>query len=177
MYILTIEIVSEALYCVIFGQSCTFSFCIMPHRKMWIKRLCVCVCSRLSHDLITLNTHTHSRFMALFPGPPGWAGARRELLDFMVQGEINRGRHTDHPAGRHSSGTSQCPPAPSTHIFCGPDALPAAQPTVSKHWRQNVITLKGTWKCHWILSICLCHIGISLKWLCILMPIVVRIIH
>jgi len=50
-----------------------------------------------------------------FHGPffldhPGWASARRELLDFMVQGEINRGRHTDHPAGRHSIRTNQCPP-------------------------------------------------------------------
>jgi len=47
------------------------------------------------------NRHNHNRFMALFPGPPGRAGDRRELLDFMVQGKINRGRHTDHPAGRH----------------------------------------------------------------------------
>ena len=29
----------------------------------------------------------------LFPGPPGSAGARIELLDFMVQGMIDRGRH------------------------------------------------------------------------------------
>ena len=43
----------------------------------------------------------HNRFTALFLGPPGWAGARRELLDFMVQGKINRGRHTAHQAGRH----------------------------------------------------------------------------
>ena len=50
----------------------------------------------------------HNRFTALFPGPPGWAGARTELLDFMVQGKINRGRHTDHPAGRHSIRTNQC---------------------------------------------------------------------
>jgi len=49
-----------------------------------------------------LNTHTHNCFTALFLGPPGWTGARRELLDFMVQGEINRGRHTNHPAGCHS---------------------------------------------------------------------------
>ena len=27
-------------------------------------------------------------FKALFSGPLGWAGARRELLDFMVQGKI-----------------------------------------------------------------------------------------
>ena len=34
-------------------------------------------------------------FYGPFPGPPGWAGARRELLEFMVQGKINRGRHSD----------------------------------------------------------------------------------
>ena len=56
----------------------------------------------------------HNRFTALFPGPPGWAGARRELLDFVVQGKINRGRHTDHPAGCHSIWTKQCPPPPSS---------------------------------------------------------------
>ena len=69
--------------------------------------------------LLAVQYHTHhrNRFTALFPGPPGWAGARRELLDFMVQGEINRGRHTDHPAGRHSIRTNQCPPPPSPHYF------------------------------------------------------------
>ena len=82
-----------------------------------------------------LTTPHHSRFTALFPGPRRWAGARRELLDFMVQGTINRGRHTDHPAGRHSIRTNQCPPPPSP-IFYRPDALPAAQPIVPKHWRQ-----------------------------------------
>jgi len=66
-----------------------------------------------------LYHHHHNRFTALFPGPPRWAGARRELLDFMVQGKINRGRHTDHPAGRHSIQTNQCPPPPSPHFFTG----------------------------------------------------------
>jgi len=63
--------------------------------------------------------HHHNRFTALFPGPPGWASARRELLDFMVQGKINRGRHTDHPAGHHSIRTNQCPPPPSPIFFTG----------------------------------------------------------
>jgi len=63
--------------------------------------------------------HHHNRFTAFFPGPPGWAGARRELLDFMVQRKIYRGRHTDHPAGRHSIRTNQCPPPPSPHFFTG----------------------------------------------------------
>jgi len=57
----------------------------------------------------------HNRFTALFPGQPGWADTRRELLDFMVQGKINRGRHTDHPAGCHSIWTNQCPPPSSPH--------------------------------------------------------------
>jgi len=48
-------------------------------------------------NILRSNNHAtphHNRFTALLPGPPGWASARRELLDFMVQGKINRGRHT-----------------------------------------------------------------------------------
>ena len=82
--------------------------------------------------LVVLENH-HNRFTALFPGPPGWADARRELLDFMVQGKINNGRHTDHLDGHHSISTKQCPPPPSP-IFYRPDALPTTQPTVLKHW-------------------------------------------
>jgi len=56
------------------------------------------------------NTTTPQPFYGpFFPGPPAWAGDRRELLDFTVQGRINRGRHTDYPAGRHSIRTNQCP--------------------------------------------------------------------
>jgi len=54
----------------------------------------------------------------------------------MVQGKINRGRHTDHrldatPSGLTSSHLHHPP------IFYRPDALPAAQPTASKHWRRQ----------------------------------------
>ena len=63
--------------------------------------------------------HNHNHFTAPFPGPPGWAGAKRELLDLMAQGKINRGRHTDHPAGRHSMRTNQCPPPPFPIFFTG----------------------------------------------------------
>jgi len=86
--------------------------------------------------LIKLDAHTQP-FYGPFLGQSGWAGARRELLDFMVQGEINRGRHTDHPAGRHPIQTNQCPPSPSPHVFLQAGCLSAAQPTMSKHWRQQ----------------------------------------
>jgi len=80
----------------------------------------------MANDGHTLYNH-HNRFTALFPGTPG---ARRELLDFMVQGKINRGRHTDHPAGRHSIRTNQCPPAPSSPYFLQA-RCPSCRPTNS----------------------------------------------
>ena len=70
-----------------------------------------------------------TRFTALFPGPPEWAGVRRELLDFLVQGEINRGRHTDHPDGHHSVRTNQCPPPPSPPFLQA--GCPSCRPTNS----------------------------------------------
>jgi len=77
-------------------------------------------------SFITLH---HNRLMTLFPGPPGWACARRELLDFIVQGEINRGRHTDHPAGATPSGLT------SAHLHHPPYFLqtgcPSCRPTNS----------------------------------------------
>jgi len=66
----------------------------------------------------TVHTHTHNHFRALFLGPPGWAGARRELLDFMVHAKINGGRHTDHLSCRHSIQTNQCLPPPSPIRKC-----------------------------------------------------------
>ena len=41
------------------------------------------------------TTSTTTVLQPFFLGLPRWSGARRELLDFMVQGKINRGRHTD----------------------------------------------------------------------------------
>jgi len=100
------------------------------------------------HAVVHKSTTITTILWPFFPGPPGWVGARRELMDFMVQGEINRGRHTDHPAGRHSIRTNQCPPPLSPHIFYRPDALPAAQPTVSKHWSQLALVVhKSREKC------------------------------
>ena len=107
------------------------------HTYMWWKGYRNKTSNKYSYYL---SLNYHKRFTALFPGPPGWVSARRELMDFMVQGKINRGRHTDHPDGRHSIRTNQCPLPPSP-IFYRPDALPATQPTVLKHWRQHTSVL------------------------------------
>jgi len=73
--------------------------------------------TKYDSQLHLIKFNHHNRFTAFFPGPPGWAGARRELLDLMVQGKINRGKHIDHPAGCHSIRTNQCPPLPSSPYF------------------------------------------------------------
>jgi len=77
---------------------------------------------------VSVSDH-HNHFMALFPGPPRWGGARRELVEFMVPGKINRGRHADHPALRHSIPTNQWPPPTIPPFFTGrmPFLLPNQQ--------------------------------------------------
>jgi len=94
------------------------------------------VLSKIFEILLKISTTTTQQlFYGPFLGPPGWAGARRELLDFMVQGKINRFRHTDHPAMHHSIRTNQCPMPISIIPTFLQVALPATQPMVSKHWR------------------------------------------
>jgi len=110
----------------------------MRHMIRFLSRLVsnLCILSEqnstlhFSQPMFWLSTTPphHNRFTILFPGAPGWAGARRELLDFMVQGKINRGRHTDHPAGCHSIRTNQCPPPPSPHILLRA-GCPSCRPT------------------------------------------------
>ena len=78
--------------------------------------------------VLYIHHHNHDRFTALFPEPLGWAGARRELLDFMVQGKINRGRHTNHPTGRYSIRTNRCPPPSLCFLQAG---CPSCHPTNS----------------------------------------------
>ena len=56
-------------------------------------------------------------FYGPFSGTTRVSRYQKRTLDFMVQGKINRGIHTDHPAGRHSIRTNQCQPAPSTHFL------------------------------------------------------------
>jgi len=71
----------------------------------------------------TTTTTVLQPFFRDHPGEP------EKLLDFIVHGKINRGRHTDHLVGCHSIRTNQCPPPPSLiflHAGC-----PSCRPTNS----------------------------------------------
>jgi len=86
------------------------------------------------------NTHTHTRLVALCSELPGWAGTRKVkpiwILLILLSGSSNswaickstpRSRQIAMPAPYHSR-------------LYRLDALPAAQPTASKHWRPAIYT-------------------------------------
>ena len=74
--------------------------------------------------------HTTTVLRPFFRDYPGEPVPVEKLLDFMVQGNINRGRHTDHLAGHHSIRTNQCPPQPCPHFF-SQARCPSCRPTNS----------------------------------------------
>jgi len=92
-----------------------------------------------THALTQARTHTHNRLTALFPGLPGWAGTRKVkpiwilLKQETVSGSgISWAICKSAPCSRLTT-----TPAPHHSVFYRPDALPAAQPTASKNWRQS----------------------------------------
>jgi len=109
------------------GQSVTFLVWIMAFGFQ-----CFDAVGWMTRRAFTITT-TPQPFYGPFSGTTWVSWCRKRTSGFYGAREIKRGRHTDHPAGRHSVRTNQCPPPPSPDIFYGPDALPAAQPTVSKH--------------------------------------------
>ena len=77
------------------------------------------------------HTHTHT----LCPGLPGWAGTRKvKLIWILLNQEIVSGSGISWAICKSAPRSRQITmPAPHRSVFYRPDALPAAQPTVSKH--------------------------------------------
>jgi len=94
------------------------------------------------------DTHTHP-FNGPFPGLPRWAGTRKVrsiwiLLPKVKSVWILQKQVTVSDSGISWAICKSAPrsrqittPAPGHSVFYRPDALPAAQPTVSKHWRDE----------------------------------------
>ena len=90
-----------------------------------------------------LLTRTHARLTALFPGLPRWAGTRKVKTNL----DFTEARDSDwqwHQLGNikvctllQTDNHTSTPPL----CFYRPDALPATQPTASKHWRQQSHTI------------------------------------
>ena len=89
------------------------------------------------------DTHTHTRLTALCPGLPGWAGTRKlKPIWILLKQETMSGSGIHWAICKSAPRSRQLTtPAPRRSVFYRPDALPAAQPTASKHWRQMVYPL------------------------------------
>jgi len=85
-------------------------------------------CKTSHHD-----HHHHNRFTALFPGPPGEPVPEENFWTLWFKGRLTE---ADTPIIRLGATPSRLTSAHLHHLphfFYRPDALPAAQPTVSKH--------------------------------------------
>ena len=89
------------------------------------------------HHRHVFATHTHTRLTAFFPGLPGWAGTRKvKPIWISLKQEIVSGSGISWAICKSTPRSRQITmPAPHHSVFYRPDALPATQPTVSKHWR------------------------------------------
>jgi len=91
------------------------------------------------------TTHTHTRLTALFPGLPRWAGTRKaKPIWILLKQETVGGNGIIWAICKSASHSRQItmPVLHHSKAFYRPDALPAAKPTASKHWRQNVNTIQ-----------------------------------
>ena len=86
------------------------------------------------------RTHTHAHLMALFPRLPGWASTRKaKPMWILLKQETVSGSGISWAICKSAPRSRQITmPAPYHSVFYRPDALPATQPTASKHWRHFI---------------------------------------
>jgi len=84
------------------------------------------------------RTHARAHLTALCLGLPGWAGTRNiKPIWILLKQETVSGSGIRWAICKSAPCSKEITmPAPHHSVFYRPDALPAAQPTVSKHWRQ-----------------------------------------
>jgi len=90
-----------------------------------------------------IYTHTrararaHARLTALCPGLPRWVGTRKaKPIWILLKQEIVSGSGISWAVCNSAPRSRQITtPTPHYSVFYRPDALPAAQPTASEHWR------------------------------------------
>ena len=86
-----------------------------------------------------IQTHTHTRLTALCPGLSAWAGTGKvKPIRILQKQETVSGSGISWAICNFAFRSRQITtPVPTHSDFYRLDALPAAQPTSSKHWRQK----------------------------------------
>ena len=92
------------------------------------------------------HTHTHTHLTSLFPGLPGCAGTRKvKPIWILLKQETVSGSSISWAICKSAPRSRQTTmPAPHQSVFYRPDALPAAEPTASKHWRHKHMVCHGS---------------------------------
>ena len=111
-----------------FTMRCYASVELVLATALWLKQ----VGSTIHH------TYTHNRLTALCPGLPGWAGSRKvKPVWILLKQETVSGSGISWVICKSAPGSWQIPmPALHHSGFYRPDAFPATEPAVSKHWMQ-----------------------------------------
>jgi len=93
-----------------------------------------------SSQMAHTHTHTHTRLTAFFPGLPRSASTRKvKPIWILLKQETVSGSGISWAICKSVSRSRQITtPAPHCSVFYRPDAIPATQPTASKHWRHIV---------------------------------------
>ena len=85
--------------------------------------------------------YTNTLLTTLFLGLPRWAGTRKvKPVWILLKQETVSGSGISWGICKSAPHSRQITmPAPHHSVFYRPDALPAAQPTASKHWRHKAL--------------------------------------
>ena len=114
-------------------------------RRHWSSRQCHLHCphtikqNNISEQItnncfVWIYTHTHTRLTALCPGLPGWAGTRKvKPIWILLKQETVSGSEIRWAICKSTPCSRQITTPAPHRSFYRPDALPAAQPTASKH--------------------------------------------
>ena len=102
-----------------------------------------------THARTHIHTHAHP-FNDHFPGLARWASTRKvKPIWNLLKQETVSGSGISWAVCKSAPHSKQITmPAPHHSVFYRPDALPAAQPTASKHWRHKLRDQTDN-KTHW----------------------------
>ena len=113
-----------------------------------------------------LKVTKHTRLTAPCPGIPRWASTRKvKPIWVLLKQETVSGSGIRWAICNSASRSRQITmPEPHRSVFYRPDALPAAQPTATKHWRQKVTKQHWIKKASWCDLQATCRIISPLMW-------------
>ena len=132
--------------------SCQFSADSQPKLTGLIQGLAATWCPVYIHEMNRANSsndvghddnNKNTHLTALCQGLPGWAGTRNvKPVWILLKQETVSGNGISWAICKSAPCSRQTTtPAPHHSVFYRLDALPAAQPTASNHWRQTLVIM------------------------------------